>query len=239
MKIMSERKYKSIDTDMKEKNSIIKQLQHELNIKTNARKIIRNDLESFLSEKIKEIEVKTRELIKEELRTATQSLEASKPTYAQIAHNNDKQIITIQNQIQDNEREKIDIESRKCNIIMHGIQEDKDETEEEGRREDDKEVKELLTNVFNIKEEHTRNIKTTHERIGNKGDKCRPLKVTFFDERQKIRLMNNLYRLKNVHGYRISITEDYTKSERMKIKQKCIKARKLNEENNGKEKYDW
>ena len=241
MKIMSQRKYKSIDKEMEEKDVIIKQLEHELNMKTNARNIIRNDLESFLTEKIKDIETKTRELIKEELSTTTKTItEASKQTYAQITHDNQKRINTIsQNQILDNEREKSDIESRKCNIIMHKVKEDKDETEEEQRREDEKEVKELLLNVFDTNEEHINKIKITHERIGKKGDKCRPLKVTFFDEKQKIRLMNNLYRLKNIHAYNISITEDYTKNERMKIKEQYMKAKKLNEEANGSENYVW
>ena len=89
---------------------------------------------------------------------------------------------------------------------MHGVQEDKYETEEEQRREDDKEVKELLINVFDTHQGHIKNIKTAHERIGNKGDTCRPLKVTFFDEKQKARLMNNLYRLKTyIHIKSVSL----------------------------------
>ena len=238
MKIMNERKYKSIDKEVEEKDAIIKRLQHELSIKTNARNIIKNDLESFLTGKITEIEVKTRELMKEELSTSTKSLaEASKQTYAQMARDNQKRI-NKQDEIQDNEREKATIESRKNNIIMHGVQEDKYETEEEQRREDDKEVKELLINVFDTHQGHIKNIKTAHERIGNKGDTCRPLKVTFFDEKQKARLMNNLYRLKNIHSYKISITEDYTKNERIRIKEEFMKAKKLNEEDNRKN-YVW
>ena len=63
--------------------------------------------------------------------------------------------------------------------------------------------------------------------------------MTFFDEKHKVRLMNNLYRLKNMHMYKISITEDYTKNERMKIKEEYMKAKKLNEEAKGNENYVW
>ena len=180
-------------------------------------------------------------MIKEELSATPKNItEASKQTYAQITNDRQKQInIIAQNQKQEEEREQADIKWRKNNIIIHGIQEDKDETEDEQKREDDKEVKELLTDVFDTNEEHIKKIKTTHERIGKKGDKCRPLKVTFFDEKQKVRLMNNLYRLKNMHTYKISVTEDYTKSERIKIKEECMKAKKLNEEAKGNENYVW
>ena len=98
----------------------------------------------------------------------------------------------------------------------------------------------MLTNVFGTNEEHIKDFKTVHERIGIKGDKYRPLKVTFFDEQQKKRLMNNLYRLKiNAPSYKISVTEDYTRTERIKIKEESIKAKNLNEENNGKENFIW
>ena len=59
MKIMSERRYRNIGKEVEEKDTIISQLQHELSVKTNARNIKRNDLESFLAEKIREIEIKT------------------------------------------------------------------------------------------------------------------------------------------------------------------------------------
>ena len=61
-------------------------------MKTNARNIIRNDLESFLSEKISEFETKTREIIKEELNPVTTVTKPSVNTYAEITKEKRKEI---------------------------------------------------------------------------------------------------------------------------------------------------
>ena len=50
-KIMNERKYKKVSKDIEEKDTVIRRLRQELSIKTNARNIIRNDLESFFTER--------------------------------------------------------------------------------------------------------------------------------------------------------------------------------------------
>ena len=197
--ILNENKYQIISKEIQEKDSIIKQLRQELSMKTNARNIIRNDLESFLSEKISEIETKTREVIKEELNPATKTVtKPSVQTYAEIIKEKRKEIKNIiREQSEEDKREETDIESRKNNIILHGVREDKDETENEQQEADNLEVKELLTNVFGTDQEHIiKGFKAVTERIGKKGEKYRPLKVTFFDEQQKRRLMDNLFRLK-------------------------------------------
>ena len=123
------------------------------------------------------------------------------------------------------------------NIILYGVREDKDETENELREADNLEVKELLTNVFGTNQEHIiKGFKAVTERIGKKGEKYRPLKVTFFDEQQKRRLMDNLFRLKtNAPSYKISVTEDYTRKERKKIKEKVVEAKRLNDEESRKD----
>ena len=74
----------------------------------------------------------------------------------------------------------------------------------------------MLENVFGTDQLHIiKGFKAVTERIGKKEEKYRPLKVTFFDEQQKRRLMDNLFRLKtNAPSYKISVTEDYTRKER-------------------------
>ena len=217
---------------------IIKRLQKELSIKTNARVIIKNDLESFLTQKINEIETKTREVIKKELSSTAKTIEeVSKKTYAEIAKENGTELKTImKKQKEDEKREEMDILSRKNNIVMHGVRERIDETEEEVQKADKEEVEELLQSVGvfdNV------NVKTTHERIGKKSHKYRPLKVTFQNIQHKQLVMDNLYRIKtNAPYYRVSVTEDYTWSERKKIKEFCDRAKELNKDGEDND-YIW
>ena len=123
-------------------------------------------------------------MIKEELSATTKSItEASKQTYAQITNDRQKQInIIAQNQKQEEEREQADIKSRKNNIIIHGIQEDKDETEDEQKREDDKEVKELLKDIFDTNEEHLKKTRAAKMQINisSANDKIARLSKSLF-----------------------------------------------------------
>ena len=238
-KVMNENKYKKRIKVVDERDVIIKQLQQELRIKTNARDIIRNDLESFLTKKINEIETKTREVIKKELSSTTNTIaEVSKQTYAEIAKENGNEIKTIiKRQKEEEMHEEMDIQSRKNNIVLHGVKETNDETEEEVQKNDNDEIEELLQNVGIFENV---NVKTTHTRIGKKTDKkYRPLKVTFLDITQKQQLINNLYRLStNAPYYQISVTEDYTLAERKKIKELHEQAKRLN--NDGEDNdYMW
>ena len=124
-KILNENKYQTVNKEIQEKDSIIKQLRQELSMKTNARNIIRNDLESFLSEKISEFETKTREIIKEELNPATTVTKPSVNTYAEITKEKRKEIKNIiREQSEEDKREEIDIKSRKntlMGLIFAGI----------------------------------------------------------------------------------------------------------------------
>jgi len=243
IKKLEEKKYNKINNELEARDTIIRRLRHEVSIKTNARDIIKNDLETFITEKIKDIEAKTRILIQEELSSTTKTItEASKQTYAGIVKEKEKEIKTIvKEQQEEDKREEIDIKTRRNNIILHGLREDEGETEKEQKEMDDDEVEKLLTYTLDMDEEHIKKIKTIHERIGRKGSKYRPLKVTFLDERHKQRVMKNLYKIKiNAEPqYTVSVTEDYTRNERTKIKELYMKAKQLNEENNDKENTIW
>jgi len=224
-KKISEQNYRKVDKEQEVKDSIITRLRQELQIKTNARNIIKNDLESFLSEKIKEIETKTRELIKEELSSTTKNItEASKKTYAEITTEKAKEIRKIVTEQNDKDNhEKTDIESRKRNIIIHGMREDI-KTEERTHQEDEEDIQSLLKDI------DVALPPLTHHRIGiPKKDKHRPIKVSFQKESDKVWVMKNLYKLKDVpYIPRFSITEDFTSRERKKIKELHEEAKQRN-----------
>jgi len=234
-KRINEHKAGKINKELKEKETTIQKLRQELSIKTNARDIIKNDLESFLTKKMEYMETRTREIIKEEFTTKS---EEANQTYANITKIKQIDIKSIvkeqqQEQQQEEQREEMDIRSREKNIILHGVFEGEDETDEEVSACDTKEVIKLFTNIFGADEKHIfKNFKTAHERIGKKSsDKNRPLKVTFFDQKHKERVMSHLHRIKiNAPSYKISVTEDFTMTERMKIREKYEIAKKRNEE---------
>ena len=124
--------------------------------------------------------------------------------------------------------EKKDIESRKLNIIIHGLRDYSDKADEVNVQKYDKsQIQEILEDinvpVINV---------VTHHRIGNSTkEKNRPLKVTLQNQVDKELIMKNLYKLKEtIFNDLISITEDFTIKERKKIKEMHEKANKLNEE---------
>ena len=71
------------------------------------------------------------------------------------------------------------------------------------------------------------------KRIGsNQTDKVRPILVQLNNEEEKIRVMKNLRKLKDVQMFTgISITDDHTLAEREMIKAYRMKAKELNNEN--------
>lgn len=120
------------------------------------------------------------------------------------------------------EREK---KERCCNIIIHGIEESKD---------DEVFVKHLLQKV----DEYA--IPKNITRIGRSENKRKPMKVVMRNEADKNSIMNNLRRLKGIVEYRgISITEDYTLSERNMIREYAEKAKERNQLEPEESQYIW
>ena len=121
------------------------------------------------------------------------------------------------------EREK---KERCCNIIIHGIEESKD---------DDVFVKHLLKKV----DEYA--IPKNITRIGrSENNKRKPMKVVMRNETDKKSIMNNLRRLKGIVEYKgISITEDYTLSERNMIREYAEKVREKNQLEPEESNYIW
>ena len=78
-------------------------------------------------------------------------------------------------------------------------------------------------------------------RLGNpESNKKRPIKVTFHNEGDKEKLMNNLQKLKGKNIYKvISVTDDYTISERDMIKDFVTQARQKNSNEPENSEYVW
>ena len=98
---------------------------------------------------------------------------------------------------------------REKNIIIHGV-------EESNAENDTTFVKTLFATVGcdEIKPKSTARIGVEHK------DKRRPIKVSLNHENEALQVMNNLTKLKGSEAYkRISVTEDYTLSERKMIQE--------------------
>ncbi len=121
-------------------------------------------------------------------------------------------------------------ESRKCNIILHNVQEKQSENPEERAKHDREQLKELgKVCKENIKKEDLVNIK----RLGKVNpNKPRPLLVEFKDEEKKRALMNNLVNLSKAPESlkRISVQHDLTKKQREEEKKLREHGRKMETE---------
>ncbi|XP_066918671.1 uncharacterized protein PF3D7_1120000-like [Clytia hemisphaerica] len=182
----------------------------------------------MLTQKMSDLEAKTRKMIKEEIQRTKDSMkESSRKTYADItkAHKENLKSVVAE-QKEEERREKRD--------IIHGLCEQAEDTKEEDQEEDKKEIEDLLKDIGirDIKPTHQHRIGFTHE---NEAKKNRPIKVTLQSEEEKERIMSNLKALKKLKwlGYHLSITDDFTINERRKIKEMCEKAKKWNSECDG------
>ena len=122
--------------------------------------------------------------------------------------------------------EQRDIESRKNNIIIYGIEEPIRGTEEKEQEQDKKEIKEILYIIG------AQDIIPTHHRIGKKdenGLKQRPIKMILKSASEKEKIMQNLHKLKPYGNWLgLSIRDDFTINERKRIKENCQEAKNLN-----------
>ena len=114
--------------------------------------------------------------------------------------------------------EEGDRAARAGNIIIHGV--------EENGIENDKTFVDILFNSIDAAEGKSKNI----TRIGVAApQKKRPIKVTLKSETDKNNVMQNLNRLKGKDSFkRISVTEDYTLSERKMIAAKKAEVQEKN-----------
>ena len=151
-------------------------------------------------------------------------------TFAKMVQRNEKPSTPATAVINDVGKRTI-IDQRDCNIIIHGLKEDNDTSDEERAK-----------NVFKAVDAQCKPLSVY--RLGTKVcNKDRPILISLRSYEEKRGLMANLWRLKyakHKHGIkeRISITHDYTLDERKKIKE-CVdevKRRNLQEKT---EEYIW
>ena len=150
--------------------------------------------------------------------------ESKQMTYADITKEELKQQeVNIKSFIKEEKEEERWLNSTKCNIIVHNMGENKDETLEEQRTGD----KDYVEETIKCKMGFDIDIVTT-ERIGARKDEIianerwRPIKVTLKSEEEKKRIMASVYKLDK---WDFRITDDFSKKEREIIKEWHQKAK--------------
>ncbi len=123
--------------------------------------------------------------------------------------------------------------NRDLNIVIHRAPESNKSTQE-GRRQDDTEMFEMLCEQMNMET----SIKITNMfRLGGRPaeDKIRPIKVSFQTKENKGMFMRSLAELRNMEEpFRsLSINDDLTLEEREENRKLVIEAKKLTEEDDG------
>ena len=150
-------------------------------------------------------------------------------SYASVAKETPKSLRVIIKEARSEEyKEDLDKKARRNNVIIYGVA-DKDFSDKE---EEDKSNGGFAENMF--KDLGVSISKKRIERIGTfQKEKSRPLKLSFTSEEDKKSIMANLKNLKGIEKYRkMSVTDDYTRAERILIKTWADKAKKLNAEQN-------
>ena len=127
--------------------------------------------------------------------------------------------------------EEKDKKLRSCNVIIHGREENNPELAED----------EVFVNMMLLRVGGENLKPKSMIRLGNpESNKKRPIKVTFRNEGDKENLMNNLQKLKGKNIYKvISVTDDYTISERNMIKDFVTQARQKNSDEPENSEYVW
>ena len=121
----------------------------------------------------------------------------------------------------DDKIEESEAEKRARNIIIHGAEEI-GTTSEEMKEEDDGYVKSILKKLG------ISNAPASVSRLGKPNDrKRRPIKLVMKSKQDKTKVLNNLSKLKGTEEDlgKISITDDYTQTEREEIKRWVMKAK--------------
>ena len=131
--------------------------------------------------------------------------------------------------------EESEKKQRACNIIIHGVKEDSNLNKEEASAND----REFVTQLIG-----TLGLSTAYKnclRIGKfDPSKKRPIKVVLNSEAEKNNIMENLKALKGQESFRgISLTYDYTVTERQLIKEYSEKAKENNHNEPPNSRYVW
>ena len=158
----------------------------------------------------------------------------TKKTFAEVTKTNQQKpnLANIKNLLRsgkiEDQLEEQRKQSKQSNIIIHGVPESDD-------TDHDTDFLDQLLDDTGIDNEQELNV----SRIGQTSNSNRPIKVVFTDIHEKRVFMQSLTKLKEDEKYaKISITEDFTRTERELIKNWKNNAdqRKIREKN---QKYVW
>ena len=172
-----------------------------------------------LSNQIKELTIKVES---KPIVDATQEL-----TFANAAKSSPTNLREIIKEARNEEqKENRDKQSRKTNIIIHGVPDKKFEDQNKQETWNEEYINKLLLDLKVVVS------KKKAIRLGTfTEDKKRPMKVVFGSVKEKETVMKSLKNLKGIEGYeKTSITDDHTKAERNLIKLWADKAKERNEE---------
>ena len=120
-------------------------------------------------------------------------------------------------------------------LIFHGVEESSSDNKNDAIKSDD-----IYINDFVAALKVTSTVKSA-SRIGLLiQDKNRPIKVVMNTVQKRNRILSNLRNLKGISEYKtISVTEDYTITERRMIKDWSNKAKEKNKNESPESKFVW
>ena len=142
---------------------------------------------------------------------------------------------TIMKEARDEEiAEESEQKRRACNIILHGVKEDNAINKEEAKKIDEAYVASLFESL------KVQAVPKSSVRIGTDASKRRPLKLIMSSEEDKKKVMSSLVNLKDQEKFQgLSVTDDYTLTQRQTIKEWLEKAKQKNAAEPADSQYVW
>ena len=179
-------------------------------------------MESLLDDKLRARDLSTQNAdIESGEKEADIASVPAKTTYASILKVPEEVRKALEEAKNDERVEESEQEKRAKNLIIHGAEEYGDNVKEIQEADDD-----YVDGILDHLGISHHPVKTV--RLGKPNErKMRPIKVIMSTKEAKEKVMNNLYKLKGTDEYfgKISVTEDYTQTEREKIRKWNIKAK--------------
>ena len=124
---------------------------------------------------------------------------------------------------------------RTKNSIIHGVEESSSDNKDDAIKSDD-----IYINNFIAALKVTSTVKSASRIDLPAQDKNRPIKVVVNTEEERNRIFSNLRNLKGIPEYKtISVTEDYTITERQMIKDWSDKTKEKNKNESPNFKFLW
>ena len=186
-------------------------------------------LASFIEEKFEALEEKFENKINH-LAQANRDAEVVKNSWAQIAETaNNTPIdfrLVVKEALETQKKEEAEKDQREMSLIIYRAEESTENDGEKRKQHDKKFFNDMCVDALGIGEVKTKDIR----RLGKieKG-KTRPLRITFETKRGKELVIGNAKKLAHAESYfkNTSISYDYSKEERDKIKEKVEEAKEM------------